>query len=193
MHTWTSLLHRNLDWNQRSSQSPYVRVENLFNELSLECHLGQRLCVHACDTLRIVSLFPFEHHCDRVIGGKPFGFRASHTGTPELLIRKSYRRPRKTSGTPHVNRLVTFPPWRRHDGKHLDNQTHHHGKGLNKAQYFGNHWARHCSRKTVSVILFIRSSWAFFPNDYPCRTLTRKSYLVMRKTSCPYGMVFRHG
>ena len=28
--------------------------------------MAQRQCAHACDTLRVVSLSLFEHHCDRV-------------------------------------------------------------------------------------------------------------------------------
>ena len=55
---------RRLVWNHRLSQSPHVRVENVFDELSVECHLAQRQCVHACDALRVVSLSPFEHHRD---------------------------------------------------------------------------------------------------------------------------------
>ena len=88
--------------------------------------------------------------------------KTSHTGSPELSNQESYRRPRKRSGTPHViRRIVTFPPCRIHRGKHLENQTHHHGNtlGLGKAQYFVNHWAYHSSRKTVSSNFFIRSSF----------------------------------
>ena len=33
-----------------SSRSAHVRVENFFNELSVEWHLVQRQCVHACDS-----------------------------------------------------------------------------------------------------------------------------------------------
>ena len=51
---------RNLVCNQLSSQSPHVRVENLFDELSVECHLAQQAS-------RVVSVSPFEHHCYRII------------------------------------------------------------------------------------------------------------------------------
>ena len=56
-----SIALRNLVCNQRASQSPHVRVENLFNELSVECHLAQRQFVHACDALRFVSLSLFSN------------------------------------------------------------------------------------------------------------------------------------
>ena len=88
--------------------------------------------------------------------------KTSHTGSPELPNQKSYRRPRKTSGTQHVNCFVTLPPCRSHLGKHLENQTQHHGhtSGLRKAQYFGNHGTYHCHRKPVSAIWCIRNSLA---------------------------------
>ena len=80
MHTWTSQCTEKSCFETTLSQSPHVRVESLFNELFVECHLAQRQCVHACDTLRVVSLSPFEHHCDRVLlmtqwvcRWKPFG------------------------------------------------------------------------------------------------------------------------
>ena len=66
-------------------------------------------------------------------------------------------------------------------------------RGLRKALYFGNHRAHHCSLKTASAFLFIQSNLALFPNDKFCRFLTKRSCLVMRKTSRPYEMVFRHG
>ena len=35
--------------NQHSPENPHVRVENDSNELSVECDLVQRQCMHACD------------------------------------------------------------------------------------------------------------------------------------------------
>ena len=63
--------------------------------------------------------------------------KTSHTGSPELPYQKNCSRPRKTSGTPHVDCLVTVPPCRSYRGKHLENQTHHHWNtsGLRKRQY----------------------------------------------------------
>ena len=82
-HTWTSYARRRLVWNHRSSQSPHVRVENLFHEFSVQCKLAQRQCVDACEDLRVVCSSPFEHHRDCVfsddgmgVGGNTFGFRA---------------------------------------------------------------------------------------------------------------------
>ena len=102
--------------------------------------------------------------------------KTSHTGSPELLHQKSYRRPVKTSGTPQANCLVTFPPCRSHRGKHVENQKHHHGNtsGLRKAQYFWNRWVHHCSRKTVSATSLIRGSSASFPNVLFFRILTKR-------------------
>ena len=47
MHTWTSHRTGKASWNQHSSENPHVRVENVSNELSVECDLAQRQCVHA--------------------------------------------------------------------------------------------------------------------------------------------------
>ena len=62
-----------------------------------------------------------------------------------------------------------------------------------KAQYLGNLWVLNCTRKLASAILFIQNHLVSFPRDYPCRTLTKKSCLVMRKTSRPYGKDFLPG
>ena len=63
---------------------------------------------------------------------------------------KGYRQPKRTSATPHVNRLVTVFPCRSHRGNHLENRTFHKKiwrkhRGLGKARYFGNPWVHHCS------------------------------------------------
>ena len=118
-----------------------------------------------------------------------------HTRSPELQDRQSYRRPGKTSGTPHVSRLVTFPLCRSLSGKQLENQMHHHGntRVLRKRCIFGNHWACNCSLKTASAISLIQSNLALFPKHSYCCILTKRSYLVMRKASRPYETASRHG
>ena len=58
----------------------------MFGELSVEGHLAQRQCVHACDALRVVSLSLFEHHrhcatlmTDWVCRWKPFWIPSGDT------------------------------------------------------------------------------------------------------------------
>ena len=120
--------------------------------------------------------------------------KTSHIGSPELQNRERYRRPSKTSGTPHVNRFVTFPPCRGHRGKHVENQTHHQGDtGAQESAVFWEPWGAPLLPKNRVCIFFIQSNLALFPNDKFCRFLTKRSCLVMRKTSRPYEMVFRHG
>ena len=65
--------------------------------------------------------------------------KTSHTRSPELQNRQSYRRPGETRATPRVSSLVTHPLYRSLRGKQLENQTHRHGhtRYLRKALYFG--------------------------------------------------------
>ena len=107
-----------------------------------------------------------------------------------------YKRLRTTGGAPHVNHLVTVPPCRNRRGNLLENQTYQQISGsiqeLEKAQYVGNRWAYHWSRKPVSAIVSIRNILVSFPSDYLCR-MTKRSYLVMRKTSRPVMTVLQLG
>ena len=67
MHTRTHHCTEKVCWNQHSSEGPHVKLENVFDELSVECHLAQRQCVPACDALRVVSLSSLKHLRDCVI------------------------------------------------------------------------------------------------------------------------------
>ena len=146
MRTWTSHCTENLFWNQGLSISPHIRVDTLVNEHI--SWLSDGVCTHVTlDALSLCLRLNIVTASDDGMGlsvEPPFGFRAltrskkldleewervktSHTGSPELQNRKSYRRPRKTSGTPQVKRFVTFHLCRSHRGEQLENQTHHHG------------------------------------------------------------------
>ena len=55
-------------------------------------------------------------------------------------------------------------------------------------QWTLNHWTRQHHRHLVFTCLFTPFSLESCPNDFPCRIRTMKYYLVMKRTSRPYGM-----
>ena len=69
----------------------------------------------------------------------------------------------------HVNRLVTFPLYCCPRGKQLENQTHHHGntRGLGKALYFGNHFARLCPFEKRICTYSSNYIWPFSQTTLP--------------------------
>ena len=90
--------------------------------------------------------------------------KTSHIGSPERQNRERYRRPSKTSGTPHVNRLVTFPPCRSHRGKDVEKQTHHQGDtGAQESAVFWEPWGAPLLPKNRVCILIHPKQFGPFP------------------------------
>ena len=108
---------------------------------------------------------------------------------------KEYRRPKSTNVPLHANRIVAVVLCLSHRGKRLVRLTHHHGSTQvpKKTQYHGDLLELSHNRMLALAILSIQSNSALSPEDWPCRTPMKRSYLVMRKMSRPHGMVFRLG
>ena len=57
MHTRTSHCIGKAGWDQHSSENLHVSVQDVSNELTFECVLAQRQCMHACDASGVCPCF----------------------------------------------------------------------------------------------------------------------------------------